>query len=102
MTDETERWRQLAQNAIGQRNLRDVKREAIVSRLDPDWSAWSDAERDIYAAAFLFPAPMEPMIDNVTISGVTLKLKRLARTARIVDETGAVWLVIEHARPEKL
>lgn len=102
MSDHVERWKHLAANAITQRTGRDVRRERIVSNLEPDWSEWTQQEREIYAAAFLFPVPVEPLIDKITINGQELNMRRLARTAQIVDETGAVWLVVEHGKPEKL
>lgn len=102
MSNEIERWTGLAKNAIGQRNQRDVRRERAVKNLDPDWSAWTQREREVYAAAFLFPAPAEPLIDGVTILGETLNMRALARTAKIVDGDGQVWLVVEHGKPEKL
>lgn len=99
MSDDIEHWKRMAANAGIQRDGRTLKRERIVRALD--WADWSQEEREIYASAFLFPSPLEPLIDNITISGEVLNMKRLLRTARVVDETGTVWLVVEHCRPEK-
>lgn len=102
MSDEVDRWKKLALNAIGQRSQRDVRRERAVRHLEPDWSDWSQQEREVYACAFLFPAPAEPLIDGITINGEHLNLAKYARTATIIDATGGVWRVVEHGKPEKL
>ena len=100
MADEIEHWKRMAANLGIQRNLRAEKQTRIAKQLD--WNEWSQEEREVYASAFLFPAPAEPLIDGITINGVVLNMKRLSRTARIVEDNGQVWLVVEHARPEKL
>ena len=100
MTDDIEHWKRLAKRVGIERDGRALKRARIARELD--WSAWSQEEREVYAAAFLFPAPKEPLIDKVTIDGIEMSLARLSRTATIIDETGAVWRVIEHGRPERL
>lgn len=99
MSDDIEHWKRMAANAGIQRDQRVMRRNRIAQNLD--WQTWTQEEREVYAAAFLFPVPVEPLIDNITIDGCEMKLKRLMRTARIVDETGAVWLVVELCRPEK-
>lgn len=101
MTDHPiDHWKALAARVGVERDHRKAKQARIAKGLD--WMEWSQEEREVYAAAFLFPAPAEPLIDNVTIDGCALKLQRLARTAQIIDETGGVWLVVEHGRPEKI
>lgn len=100
MNDDASHWRDLARRVGIERDGRALKRQRIVRELD--WSGWSTEEREVYAAAFLFPAPAEPLIDNITIEGHSLKLSRLSRTATIIDEAGAVWRVVEHGRPEKI
>jgi len=97
-----ELWERLALNAVNQRSGREARRERAVSNLEPDWTDWSEREREVYSCAFLFPAPTEPLIDGITINGQELKLARYARTATIVDPEGQTWLVVEHAKPEKL
>ena len=83
------------------RDGRTLRRNRAANRLE--WDDWSQKEREIYAAAFLFPSPVEPLIDGITINGVEMKLAKLSRTATIFDEaTNAVWRVIEHGRPENL
>lgn len=99
MADEIEHWKKMAANLGIQRNLRAEKQARIAKQLD--WTDWSQEEREVYAAAFLYPAPAEPLIDGITINGVVLNLKRLSRTTRIVDDNG-VWLVVEHMKPERL
>ena len=94
-----EHWKHLAKQVGIERDGRALKRARIVRELD--WSDWTQEEREVYAAAFLFPAPVEPLIDNVTIEGTSLKLARLSRTATIIDQNGDVWLVAEHGRPIK-
>src|SRR5262245_11286076 len=100
MSDEIEHWKQLAKRVGIERSHRALKQARIVKGLD--WSEWTQEEKEVYASAFLFPQPAEPMIDNITIEGTELNLKRFSRTVRIIDENGAVWLVVEHGRPEKL
>ena len=92
-------WKALAKQVGIERDGRKLRRDRIAKRLD--WDDWSQEEREVYTAAFLFPAPMEPLIDNITINGTEMKLARLSRTATIIDEAGDVWLVVEHGRPEK-
>lgn len=94
-----EHWKNLAKQVGIERDGRALKRARIVRELD--WSDWSQEEREVYACAFLFPVPAEPLIDGITIEGVEMKLKRFSRTATIIDDNGAVWLVAEHARPVK-
>lgn len=98
--DHIEHWKRMAQNVGIQRDLREKRRARIAK--DLDWDDWSDAEREVYAAAFLFPSPAEPLIDGITINGKALNLSGYARTALIADAVGNVWRVIEHGRPEKL
>lgn len=98
--DPIEHWKALARQVGIERSGRDLKRARIAKGLD--WMEWTQEEREVYAAAFLFPAPAEPLIDGITINGVTLDLKRLARTASIVDGNGNIWCVVEHWRPRKL
>jgi len=98
MSDDIEHWKKMAANLGIQRNLRAEKQNRIAK--DLDWTDWSQDEREVYAAAFLYPAPLEPLIDGITINGHVLNLKRLSRTARIIDN-GTVWLVVEHAKPER-
>ena len=100
MADEIEHWKRMAANLGIQRNLRAEKQTRIAKALD--WNEWSQEEREVYASAFLFPGPVEPLIDGITINGCVLNMKRLSRTARIVEDNGQVWLVVEHGRPEKL
>ncbi len=100
MSDDIEHWKALAKRVGIERDGRALKRARIAKQLD--WSDWSEQEREVYAAAFLFPAPAEPLIDNITIDGHEMKLARMSRTATIIDETGAVWRVVEHGRPERL
>ena len=45
---------------------------------------------------------MELVINGITINGVVLNMQRLSRTARIIEDNGTVWLVVEHMKPEKL
>ncbi len=92
-------WKALAKRVGIERDGRAARRNRIAKRLE--WDDWSQEEREIYTAAFLFPAPVEPLIDNITINGVEMKLARLSRTATIIDEDGNVWFVVEHGRPEK-
>lgn len=100
MSDEIEHWKRMARRVIPERDAREVKREKIVRGLD--WSSWSQREKEVYAAAFLFPDPEIAFIDNHHVDGVSLKLKGFARTQKIVDPDGNVWLVIEGGRPEML
>lgn len=101
MSDEPiNHWKALAKRVGIERDGRALKRARIAKGLD--WAEWTQAEREVYAAAFLFPAPAEPLIDGITINGVVLNMQRLSRTTRIVDENGDVWLVVEHGRPQKL
>lgn len=102
MSEDIERWKRMAAAAITQRTGRDAKREHIISTLEPDWSQWTQQEREVYAVAFLYPAPLEPLIDKITIKGEEMNRRRYARTTRIVDPAGDVWLVVEHAKPERL
>ncbi len=97
---ENDHWKSLARRVIPERDGREIKRERIVKGLA--WDDWSQREKEVYAAAFLFPDPEISMIDHFFVAGVDLSLKRYARTARIVDPDGDVWLVIEGGRPEKL
>ena len=98
-SDDIEHWKRMAARVGVERNNRALRQARIAK--DLEWSDWTQEEREIYTAAFLFPAPLEPLIDGITINGVEMRLKRLARTARIIDEHGNVWTVIEHGRPEK-
>jgi len=100
MSDPIEYWKALARQVGIERNGRDLKRTRIAKGLD--WAEWTAEEREIYAAAFLFPAPAEPLIDGITIDGQTLNMQRLARTASIVDGNGDIWITVEHGRPRKL
>lgn len=93
-------WKRLAAQVGVERNHRAMKQARIAKELE--WNQWTQEEREVYAAAFLFPAPAEPLIDGITINGVVLNLKRLSRTATIIDENGGVWMVVEHGRPENL
>lgn len=102
MTDSREFWEKIAAQSVQARSNRDVRRERAVRHLEPDWSDWSQTEREVYAAAFLFPAPAEALIDGITINGEALNLAKYARTATIIDATGGVWRVVEHGKPEKL
>jgi len=98
--DHIEHWKALAKRVGIERNHRAEKQTRIAKGLD--WTDWTAEEREIYAAAFLFPVPAEPLIDGVTINGQTLNMKRLARTSSIVDGDGDIWIVVEHGRPRKL
>lgn len=100
MSDEIEHWKSLAKRVGIERDGRALKRARIAKNLD--WHEWTQEEREVYACAFLFPSPLEPLIDNITIDGHEMKLARLSRTATIIDETGTVWRVVEHGRPEKI
>jgi hypothetical protein len=101
MSDEhLDHWKALAKRVGVEVNHRRQKQARIAKGLD--WSEWTKTEREVYAAAFIYPIPAEPLIDSVTLNGETLDLKRLSRTARIIDEAGDVWLVVEHGRPMKL
>lgn len=100
MSEGEHHWQDLAKRLGIERDQRDLRRKRAIR--DLDWSEWTAEEREVYASAFLFPAPAEELIDGVTINGESLKLARLSRTARVMDETGAVWLVIERGRPMKL
>jgi hypothetical protein len=97
--DHVEHWKALAKRVGIERDQRKVRQSRIAKELD--WSEWTQEEREIYASAFLFPVPAEPLVDGITINGVVLNMKRLARTARIIDGNGDVWMVLEHGRPEK-
>lgn len=100
MSDDKEFWHQIAKQAGVERNGRDLKRSKIAGQLD--WDDWTNEEREVYACAFLFPAPAEPLIDGITILGKVLNLSKYARTAVICDRDGNVWRVVEHGRPQKL
>ena len=100
MSDDIEHWKKMAANLGIQRNLRAEKQTRIAKQLD--WNEWSQEEREVYAAVFLFPGPVEPLINGITINGVVLNMQRLSRTARIIEDNGTVWLVVEHMKPEKL
>lgn len=100
MSDEMGHWRDLAKRVGIERDGRTIRRQRAIRELD--WSDWTKQERAIYAAAFLFPSPAEELIDGIVINGEELSLAALARTARIIDETGSVWLVVERGRPMKL
>lgn len=98
--DHIDHWKRLAANVGAGRNLRDEKRSRIAGELD--WDDWTHEERQVYAAAFLFPAPAEPLIDGITLNGKVMNLAKYARTTLIADRDGNVWRVVEHGRPEKL
>lgn len=98
--DHIEHWKNLAKNVGVQRNMRDERRAAIAKGLD--WDGWTQQEREVYAAAFLFPVPAEPLIDGITLNGQVMNLSKYARTALIADRDGNVWRVVEHGRPEQL
>jgi hypothetical protein len=100
MSDDIEHWKKMAANLGIQRNLRAEKQTRIAKQLN--WDSWSQEEREVYASAFLFPGPVEPLINGITINGVVLNMQRLSRTARIIEDNGTVWLVVEHMKPEKL
>jgi len=100
MSDDIEHWKSMARRVGIERDGRALRRNRIARNLD--WSEWTQEEREIYASAFLFPAPLEPLIDGIVINGVDMKLARISRTATVIDETGAVWRVVEHGRPEKV
>jgi hypothetical protein len=97
--DPLDHWKAMAARVGIARDGREMQRNRIVR--DLDWSDWTVVEREVYAAAFLFPAPMEPLIDGITIHGTVMNLKRFSRTAQIIDRNGDVWRVVEHGRPEK-
>ena len=99
MSDDVEHWKRIARQVGIERDGRKLKQTAIARRLD--WSDWSQEEREVYAAAFLFPVPVEPLIDGITIDGKVLNLASYARTARVIDASGDVWMVVEHGRPVK-
>lgn len=100
MSNDIEHWKSLAARVGLDRSGRALKQARIAKGLD--WSDWSQEEREVYASAFLFPAPLEPLIDGITIDGKVLNMQRLSRTATIIDEAGNVWRVVEHGRPEKM
>jgi hypothetical protein len=100
MSDEIEHWKRMAKQVGIDRDGRTLRRNRAAKKLE--WDDWSQEEREIYAAAFLFPSPVEPLIDGITINGVEMKLSSISRTATIVDDNNAVWRVVEHGRPEKL
>lgn len=99
MSDENDLWRKLASRVIPERDMREVKRTARAKALD--WDDWSQREKEVYTAAFLFPDPDIKLIDHFHVAGVAMMLKGYARTARIVDPDGAVWLVVEGGRPQQ-
>jgi hypothetical protein len=98
--DHIEHWKKLAKQVGIERDMRDAKRAAIAHGLG--WDDWTVEEREVYACAFLFPHPAEPLFDGVTINGSVLNLAKYARTALIADRDGNLWRVIEHGKPEKL
>ena len=96
--DPIEHWKALARQVGIERDGRALKRARIARELD--WTDWTQEEREVYAAAFLFPSPAEPLIDGITINGETLNLKRFSRTTVVIDGD-TVWRVVEHGRPQK-
>lgn len=100
MSDENDHWKRLARRIIPERDGREVKRDRMATELD--WDDWSQREKEVYAAAFMFPNPEIDLVNHFHVKGVELNLKRYARTARIVDPDGNVWLVVEGGRPERL
>ena len=96
---ENDFWKDMAKRVIPERDAREVKRTRIAKGLD--WDDWSQREKEVYACAFLFPDPDIQLIDHFHVAGVPLNLKGYARTARIVDPDGDVWLVVEGGRPQK-